>query len=159
MRLTPGVAVASTVLADLDTDGDGMLSDAEQRAYAERVLRDLSLTVDGNHLPLGLVSSTFPAVEEIKAGIGEILLTFRAEVPRGGSTRKLVFENHHRSGMAAYLVNCLFPEDPSDPHHRAKPRLQSGFLPGGLPTGGRRSLEPRSFRFKADHPEDDGPLP
>ena len=44
MRLIPGVAVFSFVLASIDTNGDGVISEAEQRAYAERVLRDVSLT-------------------------------------------------------------------------------------------------------------------
>ena len=35
---------------------DGVISEAEQRAYAERVLRDLSLTIDGDPLRLRLVS-------------------------------------------------------------------------------------------------------
>ena len=30
----------------------------------------------------------------------------------GGSNRKLIFENHHESWIAAYLVNCLVPRDP-----------------------------------------------
>src|SRR5205823_5715961 len=47
LRLAPGVAVLSAVLAIVDTDGDGVISDAERRAYALRILRDLSLTIDG----------------------------------------------------------------------------------------------------------------
>src|SRR5262249_5569526 len=47
VRLTPGVAVLPVVLARVDRDGDGVLSTVEQRAYAQRVLRDLSLAVDG----------------------------------------------------------------------------------------------------------------
>src|SRR5579862_6456121 len=56
MRLIPGVTVASTVIASIDSDGDGVLSDAERRAYAERVLGDLLMTVDGERLKLKLVS-------------------------------------------------------------------------------------------------------
>ena len=112
LRLTPGVAVARTVLADLDADGNGIVSDAEQRAYVERVLRDLSLAIDGSRLRLRLASASFPPIEEIKAGLGDILLTFRADVPRGGLNRRLIFKNQYQSGMAAYLVNCLFPDDP-----------------------------------------------
>jgi len=50
MRLIPGVVVSSSVIASIDSNGDGILSQAEQRAYAERVLGDLSLTVDGDRL-------------------------------------------------------------------------------------------------------------
>ena len=47
LRLTPGVAVSATVLAAVDANSDGAINDGEQRAYAQRVLHDLSLTVDG----------------------------------------------------------------------------------------------------------------
>src|SRR4051812_38172931 len=64
VRLTPGVAVFAEVLAIIDTNGDGALSQAERQAYAERVIGDLSLRVDGKPLQLRLVGSTFPTVEE-----------------------------------------------------------------------------------------------
>ena len=52
IRLTPGVAVSPIVLAKIDTNADDVISEAEQRAYAEAVLRDLSLTIDGDRLRL-----------------------------------------------------------------------------------------------------------
>jgi hypothetical protein len=112
MRLVPGVAVFSSVIASIDGNGDGVLSKAEQWAYAERVLGDLSLTVDGNGVRLKLVSVDFPGIEEMKEGLGEIQIEFTAELPRGGPNRKLIFENHHQTRIAAYLVNCLVPRDP-----------------------------------------------
>src|SRR4051794_24005412 len=72
IRLTPGVAVFPVVLAAIDTDRDGVISEAEQRAYAAQVLRDLSLTADGDRLTLRLASLTFPTTEEMKEGLGEI---------------------------------------------------------------------------------------
>lgn len=112
IRLAPGVAVYPIVLASIDTNADGAISETEQRAYAERVLRDLSLTIDGNRLKPRLMSARFPALQEMKEGRGEIQIEFDANVPRGGPGRKLVFENHHLSGIGAYLVNCLVPRDP-----------------------------------------------
>jgi len=111
MRLAPGVAVSPDVLAGIDTNADGAISDAEQRTYAERVLHDLSLTVDGDALPLQLSSVNVPPVAALKDGLGEIQIKFSAALPRGGANRRLVFENSHRRGIAAYLVNCLVPED------------------------------------------------
>jgi HupE / UreJ protein len=111
MRLIPGVAVSSSVIASIDSNGDGVLSQAEQWAYAERVLGDLSLTVDGNSLRPRLVSVDFPGIEEMKEGLGEIQIEFTADLPRGGPDRKLIFENHHQTRIAAYLVNCLVPRD------------------------------------------------
>ncbi len=113
MRLTPGVAVFPGVFASMDTNGDGVLSAAEQQAYAERALRDMSLAIDSNRLPLRLASWKFPPTLEMKAGRGDIELNFTAEVPRGGHNRKLIFENHHQSRIAVYLVNCLVPHDPN----------------------------------------------
>jgi hypothetical protein len=112
VRLTPGVAVFPFVFASIDTNADGVITDAEIRAYAERVLRDLSLTVDGDRLRLRVVSAKAARVEEMKEGRGGIQLDVDAEVPRGGQSRRLVFENHHEARIAAYLVNGLVPTDP-----------------------------------------------
>src|SRR5213075_1931362 len=99
------------VLAGIDTDGDGVVSAAEQRAYGERVLRDLSMSVNGVQLPLRLVSARFPTMKEMKEGLGEMVFGLEADVRSGGRGRKLVFENRHQSRIAAYLVNCLAPRD------------------------------------------------
>src|SRR5947207_281933 len=112
IRLTPGVAVFPIVLAIIDTNADGVISGSEQRVYAERVLRDLSVTVDGDRLRPSLVSMKFPATDEMKEGRGEIQLEFSADLPRNGPNRRLIFENHHQSRISAYLVNCLAPLDP-----------------------------------------------
>jgi hypothetical protein len=111
MTLTPGIAVYPIVLAGIDTDADGVISESEERAYAERVLRDLSLTIDGDRLTPRLVSMEFPAIEEMKEGRGQIRIEFNADLPRNGPNRKLVLENHHQSRIAAYQVNCLVPRD------------------------------------------------
>jgi hypothetical protein len=111
MRLTPGVAVSAFVLAGIDGNADGVISEAERRAYAERVLRDVSLRIDGHELSPQLISVEFPGVEEMKQGLGEIQIEFNADLPRGGRDRRLIFENHHQSRISAYLVNCLAPRD------------------------------------------------
>lgn len=112
MTLTPGVAVVPFVMASIDTDANGTISEAEQRAYGARVLGDLSLKIDGHSLTPRLLSIRFPAQEEMKEGRGEIRLEFGADLPRGGNRRKLTLENHHQSKIAAYQVNCLVPRDP-----------------------------------------------
>ena len=111
MRLTPGIAVYATVLASIDTNSDAVISETEQRAYAQRVLGDLSLSVDDRRLKPRLSSVNFPPAEEMREGLGEIHIEFSADLPRTGTNRKLVFENHHQSRIAAYLVNCLIPRD------------------------------------------------
>ena len=112
LTLTPGVAVFPVVVAGIDIDGNGVISDIEQHAYSSRLLRDLSLKIDGQVLTPRLVSMQFPAIEEMKAGRGEILIEFAADLPPGSSHRKLTFENHHQNRIAAYQVNCLVSRDP-----------------------------------------------
>jgi hypothetical protein len=112
ITLTPGVAVYPIVLADIDTNADGVISETEQRAYALRVLRDLSLTIDVRPLTLQLLSTKFPTIEEMKDGLGQIRIEFSADLPLGGANRRFIFENHHQSRIAAYQVNCLVPRDP-----------------------------------------------
>ena len=111
LRLTPGVKVLSRVLAVIDTNGDGVLSADEQRAYAERVRGDLSLAVDGKPLSLRLVTLGFPDVAEMKEGLGEIRLDFEAAIPAVSADRRLTFENHHLRDVAVYLANALVPQD------------------------------------------------
>lgn len=111
MTLTPGVAVYPKVLAAIDTDGDGTISAAERQAYAERVLGDLSLAIDGHRLTPELSAVDFPGVDEMKEGRGEIHIEFSAAVVPAGGNRKLIIENHHQSQIAAYQVNCLVPRD------------------------------------------------
>ena len=112
MYLTPGVAVFPALLAKIDTDGDGTLSQAEHRAYAERVLGDVSLAVDGERLSLRLVSLEFADPADMKEGRGDIHLELLADLPHGRPKRSLIFENRHETRISAYLINCLVPRDP-----------------------------------------------
>jgi hypothetical protein len=112
ITLTPGVAVFPLLLATIDIDRDGTISDGEKRAYAARVLHDLSLSIDGRPLTPRLVSARFPTIDDMKEGRGEIRIEFDSDLPSGGAGRKLVLQNHHQSGIAAYQVNCLVPRDP-----------------------------------------------
>jgi len=113
MILTPGVAVFPVLFSNIDANTDGIISQTEEYAYAERVLHDLSLSIDGHRLTLQLVSIRFATRDEMQEGLGQILLEFYTALPPGGRTRKFIFENHHQSQIAAYQVNCLVPRDPN----------------------------------------------
>jgi hypothetical protein len=111
LRLVPGVAVSPEIINNIDSNGDGRVSGAEARAYAQRVLGDLTLSLDGHHLVPRLESVNFPQVEQIKAGLGEIQIQFSASLPAGAGNRTLMIENHHKPRISAYLANCLVPGD------------------------------------------------
>ena len=112
LRLTPGVAIFSRVIANIDANADGVLSADEQHAYAERVLRDITVRIDGADVPVTLSSVTFSSLNEMKEGRGVISIDCSASVPAGGAHRRLTFENRHQRAMAVYLVNALVPTDP-----------------------------------------------
>ena len=80
------VAVFPLLLADMDTDGTGAISTLEQHAYVVRILRDLSLKIDGQPLKPQLLSTEFPAIEEMKEGRGEIRIEFEANLPSADRT-------------------------------------------------------------------------
>jgi len=111
MRLVPGVAAFPDVVGTMDSDRDGTISPAEQRAYAERVLGDLSFQVDGKPVKPQLASMVFPEVGLMKQGLGEIQLEFNVLLSPGSGNRRFIFENHHQERIAAYMVNCLVPRD------------------------------------------------
>jgi hypothetical protein len=111
IRLVPGVEVFATVFAEIDRDGDGVVSVTERRAYAERVRGDVSLRVDGTPIPLRLLSATFAPTELLQAGRGEIQVRLEANVPGVAPNRRLSFENRHLSRISSYLVNGLVPQD------------------------------------------------
>lgn len=111
LRLVPGADVFSQVFTLIDTNADGVVSDAEKQAYARTVLRDLTFSVNGQRVSADIVSARFPTVDLMKEGLGEIQLVLRVPTATRSAKEKLVLENRHQRGISAYLVNCLKPRD------------------------------------------------
>lgn len=111
MRLIPGVLVAPALIVAIDSDGDGVFSDIEQRAYAGRVLSDVALAVDGKAVQAKLVSLSFPPAAQMREGLGEIHIEYSVALPSGGGNHRLTLENHHQGRSSVYLVNALAPQD------------------------------------------------
>jgi nickel/cobalt transporter (NicO) family protein len=111
--LTPGVLVAPEVVALIDADGDGEISEAEGEAYAnDAVLRDVSLAVDGEPQPLTLVDSSFPTPLDMGAGMGTIRLWVVPETPAGSpGDHSLSYRNDHEPVNSRYLVNAFKASD------------------------------------------------
>ena len=111
MRLIPGVLVAPSIIAALDANGDGMLSDAEKHAYVQRVLKELSITVDGKPAKAYLDAWTVPDPSQLRDGLGEIHIGYHVDLPSGpAATRRLVLANHHLDARSVYLVNVEVPQ-------------------------------------------------
>ena len=110
--LTPGVAVAEQVLAVIDNDRDGRVLKEEVAAYAQRVLKDIQIGLDGKILALSVVGSSFPALHEIRSGLGVIRIkaTATTELLSAGQ-HVLSLTNAHLPAISVYLVNALVPKD------------------------------------------------
>lgn len=111
MRLIPGILVSPAVIASIDKNGDGVFSEDEQRAYAQRVLAELSITIDGKCAQPQLVAWSFPQPAQMREGLGEIHIDYTVHLPDGGPDRSFVLTNHHLSRMSVYLMNAIVPKD------------------------------------------------
>lgn len=112
INLTPGAAVADDVFTAIDGDHNKKISQIEGAAYAERVVRSLSLSVDGNLRPLALDTYSIPSLADMRRGEGIIRLRATATTPAARSGRhRLSFANTHRSDIGVYLINALIPDD------------------------------------------------
>ena len=110
LDLTPGMAVAERVLAEIDRDGDKAISPAEERAHAQRILSAITLDVDRQPVRVDLVDTTMPTIEAMRHGAGTMRLRVQASLPRlDGGDHQLRFRNTYRSDDAVYLANALVP--------------------------------------------------
>ena len=110
VNLTPGVAVAEQVLAQIDRDRDGAISANEAAAYGELLKRDLTLRLDRRNLELQLTASEFPAPVELRTGGGIIQMEFSATPgPLAAGAHRLALENRHLTTVSVYLINAAQP--------------------------------------------------
>jgi hypothetical protein len=112
LDLTPGVAVATSVLTAIDRDRDGAIADAEGEDYARRVIDALVLRLDGRPVRATLDQRMMPTWRELTEGTGVVRLKASVALPPVASGRhELFFRNVHRSDIGVYLVNALVPAD------------------------------------------------
>jgi hypothetical protein len=114
LDLTPGVAVASEIIAIIDRDADAAISSEEARAYGQAVMSEVRLTLDGHPVDVRLDRVEVPPAADLRAGLGTIAVRASGTVDRLGAGRhSLQFQNNHHPGGAAYLINALAPDDPA----------------------------------------------
>jgi hypothetical protein len=112
INLTPGAAVADEILAAIDRDRNGEISEPEGRAYAESVVKSIALDIDGRAFPLTLDSEQIPSSTDMRRGEGIIRLLASTPMPSLSVGRhRLAFSNVHRSDISVYLINALIPAD------------------------------------------------
>ena len=110
LDMTPGIALADAILADIDRNRDGSLSVSERRAYGDVVLGALELDVDGTRLKLEPAVTTFPQLDEVRRGEGIIRLRSAATLPPlATGAHHVSFRNTHQRSRSVYLANALAP--------------------------------------------------
>ena len=107
LDLTPGAEVAPIVLPLLDPNGDGAVSEAEAQAYAEGVLADSTLLLDGEPTTLALVAVEVPEASLMMEGAGVIRIeATAARLDREGA-RVLAYETHHEPAKSLWMANVF----------------------------------------------------
>jgi nickel/cobalt exporter len=108
LDLSPGVLVAPQILPALDTDGDQEIADAEGRAYADAVLSNVVLNVDGQPLALAVTNTDMPPYLTIQAGYGTIrIFTIAALADGMAGTHSISYRNNYAPTGSAYQVNAF----------------------------------------------------
>jgi hypothetical protein len=112
LDLTPGIAMAESIVASIDRDRDGLLSPDEQRAYVSALKGALTLTLDGTRVALGPFDAGFPDADAMRRGEGTIRLRATGTLPPASAgTHRLSFRNDHHPEGSVYLANALMPEN------------------------------------------------
>jgi hypothetical protein len=107
--LTPGVDVAPMIFALINTDHDGRISALEAETYANQVVRETVLEIDGKRSQLAVLRYEFPSFQEMRAGEGMIRIYARAVWRGSPGAHRLVYQNNHKTDLSVYLVNALRP--------------------------------------------------
>jgi hypothetical protein len=112
MDLTPGVEVASSIVAMIDLDRDGLITPSEAAAYATRVLQDAAVDLNGGRVAMTLTRIDVPPIADMREGMGTIHLSaLGVHGSRLNGDAQLTFRNDHAPEASVYLVNALVPGD------------------------------------------------
>ena len=127
LDVTPGVAIADSLIPEIDRNRDGSISAREQHDFARSVLGSVDLSLDGGRLELTGITATFPELDALRAGEGMIRLNASAAIPtQSVGTHQVAFRNWYREDVSVYLANALVPDSEqvaiTAQHHSAEQR-------------------------------------
>ena len=107
--LTPGVDVAPMIFALINSDHDGRISVSEGETYAQKVVKEIALELDGHRMRLDLLKYDFPSFQEMSDGVGTIRIYARAMWAGSRGEHALSYQNSHQTNLGVYMVNALRP--------------------------------------------------
>ena len=113
VTLVPGMDIAPKISALLDTNGDGVFSDAESAAWSARFMAGQSVSVDGKPVPLTVKNIRTTPLAEMTNGHAEIVVYFATgpgAFDCGAHT--IVCSNRYEPIPCTYQTNGLVPKAP-----------------------------------------------
>jgi len=110
LDLTPGIGAAESMIAAVDSDGDGLFSLEEQRAYAARVLGAVVLQADGQPLQLEPAISRFALPAALRRGEGIVQLRSSVLFRPSSGVHHIHLRNTYQPELSVYLANAMVPE-------------------------------------------------
>ncbi|TVV73330.1 hypothetical protein [Sphingomonas solaris] len=127
------------MFAHLDSDGDGLLSRAEQTAFAWRLLATTRLTIDGVPARLALATLDFPERAVLAAGGGPIRITARASLALAANRPHLIaFDVRNHDFAASWFLQPYYFADLMADRHMPKVgrHADSGSITVAVPAAG-----------------------
>jgi hypothetical protein len=114
VTLVLGMDVASKIVAMVDANGDGALSEVECSAWATQFLKAQEVSVDGHALPLKLAGVRTTAKDAVtREGHAEIVVNFTADLGEFASGRRSILcANRYEPIPSAHQCNGLMPKSP-----------------------------------------------
>ena len=113
VTLVLGIDIAPKIVSRIDSNGDGVFSDAESKAWSSVFLTEQSVTMEGHPLTLKLDSVKTSPLAEMTGGHGEIVVHFHCDFDRVVSHPcVLVCANRYEPILCTYQVNGLVPKSP-----------------------------------------------
>ncbi len=95
LDLSPGPEVAGVFVRPLDANGDKRITDAEARAFAQAILRQSKLTLDGAPAAFTLQSVTAPTYDALTSGAATLKVYALARRADGVGAHRLAYENRY----------------------------------------------------------------
>jgi len=110
LDLTPGIAIAESMIAGIDSDRDGALSPNEMHDYVAQVLKAVDLRSDGQSLRLEAIGWDVPDAAALRRGDDSIRLRAAAPLRLTSGSHQVSFRNSYRPDISVYMANTLAPD-------------------------------------------------
>jgi hypothetical protein len=107
LDVTPGAEVADSLLRSLDADADHHITDAESQAFAERVLKQSTFSIDGRTVSWRFDRVSVPPYQNLNQ-LGDTLKIYAVTTreDRTGS-HTLIYDNRYRPAKSQCIANIF----------------------------------------------------